>query len=75
MNIKPGKTTEEFYFKFDEKDYCRRATIIFINNKFDSCSFKTNRVIYDLIDWQFLNELSGFILELIDKKGKLDENI
>lgn len=74
MLIKPNKITEEFHFKLDERDYARHATIIFINNKFDNCSFKTNKKIYDLTDWEFLNKLSGRILELVDQKKREENN-
>ncbi len=74
MNLKPNKVTEEFHFKLDEKDYTRFATIIFINNKFDNCSFKKSKRVYDLTDWEFLNNLSGRILELVDKKKREENN-
>jgi len=70
MPTKPNRITKEFYFKLDEKDYSRHATIVFIDNRFDHCNFKTNKSIYDLDDWQFLNKLSEFILNLEKEKNE-----
>ncbi len=76
MPIEPDKIIEEFNFNLlvNEKDHTRHATIFFINNEFDHCDFKTNKSTYDLIDWKFLNMLSGRILELVDKKKREENN-
>lgn len=41
------------------QDYTqRRATIIYVDNKFDRCSFSLNSSQYDYDDWMFLKAVA-----------------
>ena len=72
------KTVKIYTFHYKERDYQRNATITFINNKFDNCSFKTEEANYNEEDWIWLGELSAKMAELITLHnaviaGKLSE--
>ncbi len=48
-------------FDIVEVGTCRRASIYFTDNKFDSCKFTTTSGSYNYEDWIFLGIVAGFI--------------
>ena len=62
--------THRYKISYKKDDYHRIATVVFINNKFIKCEFKTSTTNYDLEDWKWLGELSKKIEELVKKEAK-----
>jgi len=50
-------------------DTKRKATIIFVDGKFDKCTYKVGRVEYTYDDWMFLLKVAQKIKELKEEKG------
>lgn len=66
--MKPTTILHSYHFQPDKQDYARFAKVIFEDFHFDHCEYQLPHQTYDLKDWEFLNKLSGFILELVEQE-------
>jgi len=51
---------------YNDTDQIRAAEIIFVDGKFENCTFRCSDHFYGLEDWKWLGELSRKIEELVD---------
>ena len=59
MKIRSESSSKNFFLDGDAEN--QSAEVIFINEIFDSCSFRTKTTQYCLDDWIFLGEVADFI--------------